>query len=166
MYCATFNNISVLSWRSVLLVEESRENHRPAANQWQTLSHNVVLRHWLTDCIVSCKSNYNTITATMAPYLIGWFKKFEIFSVRIYALLCLLWSGAICLYLQELLFVIYESIEIMSIYLYIYCHLKWKNKTNIKSTHIFKVGCWEQNVILCFTFCSGVTCNLFFPLLT
>ena len=32
---ATFNNISVISWRSVLLVEEtgvSGENHRPAAS--------------------------------------------------------------------------------------------------------------------------------------
>ena len=31
---ATFNNISVISWRSVLLVEETgvpRENHRPVA---------------------------------------------------------------------------------------------------------------------------------------
>jgi len=32
----TFNNILVISWRSVLLVEETGENHR------QTLSHNVV----------------------------------------------------------------------------------------------------------------------------
>ena len=33
---ATFNNISVLSWRSVLLVEETRvqgENHRPVENR-------------------------------------------------------------------------------------------------------------------------------------
>jgi hypothetical protein len=33
---ATFNNISVKSWQSVLLVEETRvpgENHRPAASQ-------------------------------------------------------------------------------------------------------------------------------------
>ena len=31
---ATFNNISVtsISWRSVLLLEETRENHRPVAN--------------------------------------------------------------------------------------------------------------------------------------
>jgi hypothetical protein len=32
-------------WRSVLLTEEiriARENHRPAASHWQTLSHNVV----------------------------------------------------------------------------------------------------------------------------
>ena len=42
---ATFNNISVISWRSVLLAEETREpgeNHRPVASHWQTLSHNVV----------------------------------------------------------------------------------------------------------------------------
>jgi hypothetical protein len=38
----TFSNISVLSWRSVLLLEETRENHRPVASHWQTLSHNVV----------------------------------------------------------------------------------------------------------------------------
>jgi hypothetical protein len=28
----TFNNISVISWRSVLLVEETRENHRPVTS--------------------------------------------------------------------------------------------------------------------------------------
>jgi hypothetical protein len=41
----TFNNISVLSWWSVLLVEETGvpgENHRPVASHSQTLSHNVV----------------------------------------------------------------------------------------------------------------------------
>ena len=41
----TFNNISVISWQSVLLVEETGvpgENHWPAASHWQTLSHNVV----------------------------------------------------------------------------------------------------------------------------
>jgi hypothetical protein len=43
---ATFNNISVISWQSVLLVEETgglRENHRPVGSHWQTLSHYVVL---------------------------------------------------------------------------------------------------------------------------
>ena len=47
MFNATFNNISAISWRLVLLVEESREpeeNHRPAASYRQTLSHNVVHR--------------------------------------------------------------------------------------------------------------------------
>ena len=35
VFNATFNNISVISWRSVLLVEETgvpRKNHRPAAS--------------------------------------------------------------------------------------------------------------------------------------
>ena len=43
---ATFSNILVILRLSVLLVDESgvpRENHRPAASPWQTLSHNVVL---------------------------------------------------------------------------------------------------------------------------
>jgi hypothetical protein len=39
---ATFNNISVILWRSVLLVEETGDNHRPVASHWQTLSHDVV----------------------------------------------------------------------------------------------------------------------------
>jgi len=44
VFNATFNNISVISWRSVLLEEETGENHRPAASHWQTLSHSVVSR--------------------------------------------------------------------------------------------------------------------------
>jgi len=35
VFNATFNNISVMSWRSVLLAKETRvpgENHRPAAS--------------------------------------------------------------------------------------------------------------------------------------
>ena len=42
VFNATFNNISAISWRSVLLVEETGENHRPTASHWQTLSHNVL----------------------------------------------------------------------------------------------------------------------------
>ena len=45
MYNATFNNISVISRRSVLLVEEigvPGENDWPVANHWQIFSHNVV----------------------------------------------------------------------------------------------------------------------------
>jgi hypothetical protein len=47
VFHTTFNNISAISWQSVLMVEESgvpRENHRSAASHWQTLSHNVVSR--------------------------------------------------------------------------------------------------------------------------
>jgi hypothetical protein len=39
---ATFNNISVISWRSVLLAEEIGENHRLVAIHWQTWSHNAI----------------------------------------------------------------------------------------------------------------------------
>ena len=67
----TFNNVSVLSWRSVLLVEETGgpgENHRPVASHWQTFSHNVVHLALMglttsvvigTDCKGSSKSNYH-----------------------------------------------------------------------------------------------------------
>jgi hypothetical protein len=79
---ATFNNITVISWQSVLLVEETgclRETQQSAASHWQTLSHNVVhlalmviRTRWSvvvgTDCLGSCKSNYHTITATTVPY--------------------------------------------------------------------------------------------------
>ena len=40
-----FNNISVISWRSVLMVEETGGhggNHWPVGSHWQTLSNNVV----------------------------------------------------------------------------------------------------------------------------
>jgi len=44
VFNATFNNISVTSWWSVLLVKETGipgEKHGPVACHWQTLSHNV-----------------------------------------------------------------------------------------------------------------------------
>jgi hypothetical protein len=73
VFNTTFNNIAVISWQSVLLVEETGqpgENHRPVTSHWQTLSHNVVHlalieirthntsgdRHY---CIGSCKSKYH-----------------------------------------------------------------------------------------------------------
>ena len=45
VFNASFNNISVISWSSVLLMEETSvpgENHGPVANHWHTLSHTVV----------------------------------------------------------------------------------------------------------------------------
>ena len=45
VFNVTFNNISVISWRSALMVEETRareENHRPVASYWPTLSRNVI----------------------------------------------------------------------------------------------------------------------------
>ena len=75
VFNATFNNNSVISWQSVLLVEETGvpvENHRSAVIHWQTLSHNVasstpclsgILTHVSGDIhwIESCKSYYYTI---------------------------------------------------------------------------------------------------------
>jgi hypothetical protein len=45
VFNATFNNIPVKSWRSILLMDETGvpgENHRPVASHLQTLTHNVV----------------------------------------------------------------------------------------------------------------------------
>jgi hypothetical protein len=42
VFNATFNNISVILWRSVLLVEEPEFRRKPPAiSYWQTLWHNV-----------------------------------------------------------------------------------------------------------------------------
>ena len=38
----TFNNISVISWRSVLLVGKPGENYRSVASRCKTLLHSVV----------------------------------------------------------------------------------------------------------------------------
>ena len=45
VFNATFNNVSVISWRSFSLVEDTRvprENHKPVASHWQILSLKVV----------------------------------------------------------------------------------------------------------------------------
>jgi hypothetical protein len=91
MFIATFNNMSVISWRSVLLVEETGvpwENHRPVVSLRQTWSHNIVSktprhervrthnvsgdRHWL--------HRYNVVINTTTinhdhdgPHLAIWF---------------------------------------------------------------------------------------------
>ena len=76
VFNATFNNISVILWRSVLLVEET-------GSHWQILSLNVIssTHHHErgfqfttlvvigTDCTSSCKWNYHTIWPMMVPLL-------------------------------------------------------------------------------------------------
>ena len=49
---ATFNNISVISLRLVLLMEETEvpgENYRPLASHWQILSHTVCIEYTSTE---------------------------------------------------------------------------------------------------------------------
>ena len=85
MLSATLNNISVISWRSVLLVEKAGENHLPAASHRQIYHIMLCQVHptWVgfelttlvvigTDCICSSKSNYPTIMTTTASVRI-WF---------------------------------------------------------------------------------------------
>ena len=63
VFNATYNYISVISWQSVLLVEETGvpgENHWIAVSHWQTLSYNVVSstpRHELQRYVLSLKTN-------------------------------------------------------------------------------------------------------------
>ena len=64
VFNATFNNISVISWRSVLLVEEPGENHRPTTSHWPTLSHNVVS----STSRLSGIRTQNVSNDTMLPY--------------------------------------------------------------------------------------------------
>ena len=84
VFNATFNNISVISWRSVLLMGETRipgENRRPVVSHWQTLSITQCRIEYTspwtvfklttlvvigTDCIGSCISNYHTIPTITA----------------------------------------------------------------------------------------------------
>ena len=80
----TFNNISVIFWRSVLLMEETQYQGKTTdlpqvtdkvyhimvyTSPWAgfELSTSVVI---VTDCTCSCKSNYHTITATTRPPLL------------------------------------------------------------------------------------------------
>ena len=73
VFNATFINISVISWPSILLVEENGENHRPVASHWQTFITWCCIEYtsqWTrfklttlvvigTNCTGSCKSIYH-----------------------------------------------------------------------------------------------------------
>ena len=79
VFIATFNNISVISWPSDLLVEETESTLKKTTDMSSfidKLYHIMLYRvhlAWMgfkfnvTDCIGSCKSNYHTITTTTTP---------------------------------------------------------------------------------------------------
>ena len=94
VFSATFNNTSVISRMSVLLLAETRvrgENHRPATSHWQLY---YITLHWLDlawvgfkfptivmiciACIGSYKSNYYTNTTSTSP------NKYVLTSRRLY----------------------------------------------------------------------------------
>ena len=64
VFNTTFNNISVISWRSVLLVEETGVTEYTSPWTGFELTTLVVIG---TDCTDSCKSNYHMVTITTAP---------------------------------------------------------------------------------------------------
>ena len=68
----TFSNISAISWRSILLVEETRvlgENHRSAVSHWQTVSYNVVS---------STSRNERDSHSPRILYAIWWYLKYRV----------------------------------------------------------------------------------------
>jgi len=81
VFKATFNNISVTSWQSVLLVEEigvPQENHLQVTDKFYCIMlyrvHMACVEFKLTTLVVigtdytgSCKSKYHTITTTTDP---------------------------------------------------------------------------------------------------
>jgi hypothetical protein len=82
---ATFNNISVISWKSVLLVEETRvprENHWPATSHWPTLSNNVVSS--TPKVLKTCYYDLIMICFFFVIFLYILLNKFHITNIRWY----------------------------------------------------------------------------------
>ena len=84
---ATFNNISGIFWRSVLLVQETGDPDKTIdLSQVKYRVHlacagfeltTLILMVIGTDCIFSFKSNYHTITTTVAPNILLLFNKIK-----------------------------------------------------------------------------------------
>ena len=70
VFNATFNNISVISWQSILLVEEiglPGINLRPAASNWQTCFE------WASDCCLTpIQQLHSYISARTSQFSMRW----------------------------------------------------------------------------------------------
>jgi hypothetical protein len=78
VFNATFNNISDISWLSVLLVENWSTRRKPPTCRKSLTNFITMLVVIGTDYTGSCKSNYHTITTTTAIRL----------AFRIWTILC------------------------------------------------------------------------------
>ena len=111
VFNATFNTLSVISWRSVLLVEETggpgETCHKPLTNFYHIMLYT---SPWLrfelttamvigTDCICSCKSNYHIITNVAASSMC-WSFNHCTYYICVKLTICLFHSNVSCFYQQ------------------------------------------------------------------